>query len=272
MNIIITKELHQYLQTIIVESIIFGSVARENVRDEHSDIDYMHIVKCHKSLLTSSVYSMHSLQYKEVDETGKVIADHVYSTIPQFIQGIINSESMIPWECLFDGVFQENSVIQPLMEYTELMTSFKAARGFLGLAKRDLKDASKYFNHDKHKCAKKLDFAVRSLEYCEWIIQMIIGANNQFYEEEKRYDWVDWQTDYQKFSINLNRLNTKVELFRTYITNMLNENKILYSCSIETLQKLHTHFLNDVVTLTDNKFSLEMMDLYYKAAIENKFN
>lgn len=272
MNIIITKDLHEYLQTIIIESIVFGSVAREDVRDEHSDIDYMHIVKMHKSLATSSVYCMHSLQYKEVDDNGKVIADHVYSTIPQFIQGVINSESMIPWECLFDGVFQENSIIKGLKKYQELLISYKSARGLLGLAKRDLKDASKYFNNNKHKCTKKIDFAVRSLDYCEWIIQKNIDIKTPVYTNEEAYNWRNWIDDYQKFSYNLNKLNTKIEVFRTYINDMLNENKILYSCSIDTLQILHEKFLKDVEIIDDNSNSLKIMDLYYKAAIENKFN
>lgn len=269
MNIIINKELHEYLQTIIIESIVFGSVAREDVRNENSDTDYMHIIKMHKSLATSSVYCMHSLQYREVDDTGKTIADHVYSSIPQFIQGIINSESMIPWECLFDGKFQHNSDIENLKKYKDLITTFKAARGFLGLARRDSKDASKYYNKDKHKCSKKLEFVERSIKYCEYIINSVI-ANEQMVSEE--LNWKDWQTDYNKFASNLELLNSKIDYLRDSINNMLNDKKMSYSCSISTLSKIHTLFLKNIVLLEDNGYSNQIMNLYYIAALENKFN
>ena len=126
MNIIIDKDLrHDYLQSIVCESIVFGSRATQDHKD--SDTDYMHIVKCHKALATCPVYAGHWLQYKEVDDNGIVIADHIYSTVPQFVHGVSTPESMIPWEILYTVIAWE-SILQ--MRNYNVLNNFKSARGF----------------------------------------------------------------------------------------------------------------------------------------------
>lgn len=295
MNIIITQELHEYLQSIIIETLLFGSRANGNNYTEDSDYDYLHIVACHKSLVTTPIYAGHWLQYKEVDANGKTIADHVYSTIPQFIHGVAASESMIPWEILYNsknvggyqfGLTRDNSVkqlwtlteepdeVHNYVSHNSLMFNFKTARGFLGLARRDAKDASKFYNSDKARSWKKIQFVIKSLNYATMCLSKVYVIDTG-----KRLNWgggVDpvldcWDTSYQAFEAALAHLNKSIEELRTLSQDYLNRKLIPYTTNVVGLRLIHDKYLKELNFIDDNKYSDMMMEYYYKAAIENEF-
>lgn len=284
MNITISEELHNYLQTIIIESLIFGSKSSKkgtHVYNNASDTDYLHIVECHKALSTCPVYAGHWLQYKEVDAGGNVIADHIYSTIPQFIQGIANAESMIPWEILNGGakLYQgeiidtfeartDSRSVMGMVWYTNIMDNFKSARGFLGLARRDIKDASKLFNHDKKKCKKKCKFALKAVCHA-----MGIMANYRDNIDDKLHFniAIDHLNDFNTFKEFLEKANHNIDTLRDILTDMNNKKVIPYTISGEGMLVLHEHYLKDIELIDDNEFSTEMLRLYYKAAIDNEY-
>jgi len=265
MNITISKELHEYLQTIVIESVVFGSRAI-SVVDESSDTDYMHLIECHKVLATCPIYAGHWLQYKETDVNGNVIADHVYSTIPQFIHGVINAESMIPWEIL--AVNHGRSGIVKVADF-DVMNNFKSARGFLGLARRDLKDSTKLFNSEIKKSKKKLKFAIRSLQYALSILEKHSIINSveirNLVFDESVFD------NYQDYIVVIKRVEKYVDTLRDVLIEAHNQRKIPYSVSMETIKELHKTFLCDMKFLDDNVYSDMMLDLYTKAAIENDY-
>lgn len=292
MNIIIGKELHEYLQTIKQETLLFGSRAGDGYND-NSDYDYLHIVKCHKALNVSPVYTGHWLQYKEVDENGKTIADHVYSTVPQFIHGVIDAESMIPWEILNYAKsdrnkfsFENNDRVSSIrvleniqneyngVWYNALKENFKSARGFLGLARRDVKDASKYYNSDKERARKKILFAEQSLDYAEICMRKFYETNypnKLIWEQGNSIDWRNWNTDYQVFKRNLDQLNKYIDDMRAIAQDLHNRKLIPYSVSEDAFNRINTTHLKNITLLEDNKYSDIMLNHYYKAAIENDY-
>lgn len=290
MNITISKELHDYLQTIILETVIFGSRANNgNMVAEYtdqSDYDYLHIIKCHKSLNVSPIYTGHWLQYKEYDESGKVIADHIYSTIPQFVHGIIESESMINWltAAQYHGD-NENSIFRLMhcssyiatengyrfIKCNDIKYNFKVIRGFLGLARRDLKDATKLYQHDKKKTSKKIKFARESMIWAVTGLEEITNTNTNWDYGLVLLDWSNWDTDYKKFKECIDILDKICNEMRDMLTDMNNKRTIAYTASANSLKNLHREYLSNIEFLDDNHYSNMMMDYYYKAAIENEY-
>lgn len=291
MNISISKELHEYLQTIIIETVIFGSRATggNTVAEytERSDYDYLHIVKCHKSLNVCPIYTGHWLQYKEYDETGEVIADHIYSTIPQFIHGIIESESMINWLTAAQYNNNHEGSVFKLMNCSsyvrtdnggykfircnDIKYNFKVIRGFLGLARRDLKDATKLYQHDKRKTFKKIKFARDSLIWAVTGLEDMTKSNTNWDYGLVLLDWSNWDIDYKKFKGCIDTLDKICNEMRDMLTDLNNKKAIAYTASANTLRNLHSEYLSNVELLEDNAFSDQMLDLYYNAYIENKY-
>lgn len=283
MNISISKSLHDYLQTIIIESLIFGSKSSQAGTNNSSDTDYLHIVKCHKALATCPVYAGHWLQYKETDESGNTIADHIYSTVPQFIHGIINAESMIPWEVLNGGLsningdfahaeitrHNDNSIMSCGNGHIDIMDNFKSARGFLGLSRRDLKDASKLFNHDKKKCHKKINFSIKSMHYAMSIMFLYRdGIDTQLNHDYMQEVDVN---DYGNFKKILDVMNYNIDKLRDILVDMHNTKEIPYTVNNDSMLYLHNKYLKNQILLEDNQFSDEMLQLYFKATTENEY-
>lgn len=263
-NITIDKYLHDYLQSIVCESIVFGSRATQDHKED-SDTDYMHIVKCHKALATCPVYAGHWLQYKEVDDNGIVIADHIYSTVPQFIHGVINAESMIPWEILYTRYSIGESILQ--MRNYNVLNNFKSARGFLGLARRDLKDSTKLFNSDLKKSKKKLQFAIRSYEYAYAIINKfhtLETINTNVFDDTLF-------TSYRQYIEVVKYVEKLVDSLRDILIDLHNKKIIPYTVDTDVVVQLHKDFLQDIILLKDNQYSTKMLQLYAKAAIENEY-
>lgn len=255
MNILINKELHNYLQTIIIDTIEFGS-AMKGRQTEQSDTDLLHIVQPHKCLVSSPIYTNHLLQYKEEDLGLHV--DHIYCTSIQFVENLFNAESMINHEILRAGALK-NTHLAWLETYASAFDCFKTYRGYLGFCNRDLKDCSKMFS-DKRKAYKKLEFTKDALEYV-----------NQHYP----FDLIEINPDivklpYQEFSVELSKYMKMVIEVRENLRKDLDAGKMPYSVDADAFIKISSE-LGKPSLLPDNDFSDIMLSFYYKAMVLNEY-
>lgn len=252
MNIIIDKEIHDYLQTIIIDTIEFGS-AMKGKKTPTSDSDFLHIVKPHKCFAVSPIYVNHLLQYKDEENN----ADHIYCTSVQFVENLFNAESMINHEILRAGALQ-NTSMEWLNSFKEAFDNFKTYRGYLGFCRRDLKDCSRLFK-DKRKSYKKLMFVDEALSYlgqCGFIVCYV--------DPDIVY------LPYNEFIVELEEYIKAVDSLRHYIGVAYERKEISYSVLVHDFNEI-SKFLSSIEFLPNNIFSDKIMACYYKAMVLNEF-
>ena len=142
MNIKIDKDLKEYLDTIIVKTVVIGSKLY-GTSDENSDTDYLHIIKAEKLGLNEAsllVYPLiHQFQYDDKENNEQ----HLYTLPYQFLRNAISGESTINVEAMFfTDVFKK----QKEFDLTRFRT-YKVLKAYLGLAKRDCRQIRKRRKH-----------------------------------------------------------------------------------------------------------------------------
>ena len=153
------------------------------------------------------------------------------------------------------------------MRNYNVLNNFKSARGFLGLARRDLKDSTKLFNSDLKKSKKKLQFAIRSYEYAYAIINnfhILETVNTNVFDDTVF-------TSYRQYIEVVKYVEKLVDTLRDILIDLHNKKSIPYTVESDIVVQLHHNFLQDIVLLEDNQYSTEILKLYSKAAIENEY-
>jgi len=144
MNIHINKSQHEYLQKLVEKSYRIGSHLY-GTSNENSDVDVLCVYDPDEfiSLTITEFNCTHQFQYKDVENN----IDYIYTTSPQFRLNQMSGESTINSDVL---LFIGNPKLEACFTY-------KVIKGYLGMAKRDLKQ----YKEGRH----KLIHAKRGL-YC----------------------------------------------------------------------------------------------------------
>jgi len=149
MNIKITKEQHLELSKWEYEEYLFGS-RLHGIANQESDYDYVRVISDafyeRFSTFAKFLPNIHSFQYDDDNNT-----QYIWMTERQFFQNLFSADgNMLSDIVLLSGRFEN-----PLF----LCRTYKIIKGFIGVAKRDLK---LHGNSDKKKF-----HALRSLHMAE---------------------------------------------------------------------------------------------------------
>jgi predicted nucleotidyltransferase len=129
MNIKITKEQYERLCNLDYKEYLFGSQLH-GIANKNSDYDYIRVISddFYQSFTSLAVYlpNIHSWQYDGENNT-----QYVWMTEKQFYHNLFSGDgNMISDVVLLSGEF-ENSLF--------LCQTYKIIKGYIGVAKRDLK-------------------------------------------------------------------------------------------------------------------------------------
>lgn len=130
MNFKITKESNDELSKIFTKEYPFGS-RLHGVATEESDYDYIRIIpeSFYDRFTTKAKYlpNIHSFQYEDIENN----TQYVYLTETQFYRNLFSGDgNMIADIVLLSNDFEDAMV---------LCRTYRIIKGFLGVAKRDLK-------------------------------------------------------------------------------------------------------------------------------------
>ncbi|MCU0329313.1 MAG: hypothetical protein MUE53_10005, partial [Chitinophagales bacterium] len=125
MNIIFSEEEHLFLQSQIIQTIIFGSRLYGS-HNESSDTDKLCIYKTSDIELHSGLPNIHQFQFKDKDNN----IDYIYCSELQFWKNLLSGDSTINADIvLFTDLYPSK---------LEICRTYKTIKAYLGFAKRDL--------------------------------------------------------------------------------------------------------------------------------------
>lgn len=181
MNVKITKKQHEYLCSLDYKEYLFGSKLH-GIAGKDSDEDYIRVVdnSFYDEFSTNAKFlpNIHSWQFDDTDNN----TQYVWMTERQFYHNLFSGDgNMIADVVLLSGEFEDSMF---------LCRTFKIIKGYLGVAKRDLKLHGNY--------EKKRFHAFRSmymaeclmnneLPTVEGIIQlksMVLPSREELFEKE----------------------------------------------------------------------------------------
>lgn len=160
MNIHIDKELHDQLNKRTLFRVEFGSYLY-GLENADSDKDILNIYYLTPQEQTSILSSLnHQLQYKNNN------IDYIHTDLFQFFRNILNGDSTVNFELMHTKEFQ---MIFNLNIPVENFYTYNMVKCYLGLVKRDLKEAHK--QEDSYRMKKKLKHAYRGLLFAQTIFE-----------------------------------------------------------------------------------------------------
>ena len=222
MNIHITENQHKYLQQFVTRTETIGSKLYGADCDK-SDTDLLCMYKIKdKSILRhlSRLPSIHQFQYKDIENN----IDYIYCTPQQFFYNQASGDSTINSDiCLFSEMSWCGSI--------EMCRTYKVIKGYLGFAKRDLKQY-KEGNH-------KLIHAKRGLYCVEKLMNNeppLIEDIQEFYQMEHNV------TDLIQLEHNL----------RFDLTHMLNRNELEFYQISELFDKDDDEYVFQLLLNSNN--------------------
>lgn len=266
MNIIIDKILNDYLQSLITDTVEFGS-RMKGATEVTSDSDLLHIIREPRILNCNTMFTNHQLQFKEFGDLG--YTDHIYCTTKQFVSNLINAESAIPYEVLSYDKLTNTSLFW-LNAYKNEFKNFQTARCFLGLGRRDMHEAAKLFKNDYRNCNKKLKFTIEGLGYVCDILKHH-GLIQSGCELTNILTTFSPQSSYTEFESIVHKINYFIEHFRKLLQQTLEQNKIPRSISPELYELCSNMIYHSARVLHVNEFDSILNSLYYNANINNVY-
>lgn len=221
MNIHINKKQHDYLSQLVVRTETIGSKLYGTNSDK-SDTDLLCIYEMELNSLTNYLTrfpSIHQFQYKDIDAN----IDYIYCTEQQFFHNQASGDSTINSDILlFNG--QDDTLL-------DMCATYKVIKGYLGFAKRDLKQ----YKEGKH----KIIHARRGLYCAEKLLnyeQPSVSDIQHFYTIE--YD-VTELIQYEKD-------------LRSQLTYKLNKNEIQYHYIPQIIDKDTDEYLFQILLNSNN--------------------
>ncbi len=190
MNIKITKEEHEFLKRHQVTEIVIGSKLY-GTEEEGSDTDFLCIYNKPSSWSDSNLPNFHQFQYDDVRNN----CQYIWTTEEQFWKNQMSGDSTINSDVILFG--EKYSDLAKL----ELCRTYKVIKGYLGFAKRDLKE---------YKKKNKLFHIARGL-YCAE--KLIYGKLPTLYDVQNRCRNI----------INVPVLRSKENQLRLKCNSMFNE-------------------------------------------------
>jgi hypothetical protein len=199
MNIKITKEQHERLCELDYEEYLFGSQLH-GIANKNSDFDYVRVVSDDFYLSFTSfarfLPNIHSFQF---DGEG---VQYIWMIESQFFRGLFSGDG----NNLADIVLLSGKFENPLF----LCRTYKIIKGFIGVAKRDLK---LHGNNDKKKF-----HALRSLYMAEKLIGNELPTVESIQLLHKNYSGC--------YLPSKEALQNKEENLRNKLNDMLNKGQI----------------------------------------------
>lgn len=130
MNVKINKNNHNILCNETYEEYIFGSKLH-GISNEDSDSDYIRVISndIYDSFNTKAVYlpNIHSFQYDDIENN----TQYIWMTESQFYRNLFSGDgNMIADVVILSGKFEDALF---------LCRTYKIIKGYIGVAKRDLK-------------------------------------------------------------------------------------------------------------------------------------
>lgn len=207
MNIKITKEQHERLCKLDFEEYLFGSQLH-GIANENSDFDYVRVISDSFYLSFNSfarfLPNIHSFQFDDVG------VQYIWMTESQFFRGLFSGDG----NNLADIVLLSGKFENPLF----ICRTYKIIKGFLGVAKRDLK------LHGNN--SKKKFHSIRSMMMAEKLMKNKLPTVEDIQFYKNYYDTNATPTKRQ--------LESKEQQLRFELNQMLNRGEIdLYPKFIE---------------------------------------
>jgi len=125
-----------------------------NLTDEYSDIDSLIIYTPFKNQLNSAFTNHHQLQYKYNG------VDYIFVDLITFIRNAVNGDSTINFEVINSNELI-NTKLELLYNNRIFFYNYNIIKGYLGLAKRDLKQLNKVYDANHRSQNKRLIHAIR---------------------------------------------------------------------------------------------------------------
>ena len=222
MNIHISEKQHKYLQQFVVRTEIIGSKLYGTNSDK-SDTDLLCIYEIPFKFISehlSRFPSIHQFQYKDIDNN----TDYIYCTPLQFFYNQASGDSTINSDiCLFSNMSWCGSIA--------ICVTYKVIKGYLGFAKRDLKQ----YKEGNHKLihAKRGLYCAEKLMYNE---RPLIEDIQEFYHMEHNV------TELIQYEHNL----------RFILTQMLNRNEIEFYQISELFDKDEDEYVFQLLLNSNN--------------------
>lgn len=226
MNVKIKKEIFDFLLKYEKERFLFGS-RLHGVNSEDSDYDYLIMLDnlFYDNYTTKAIFlpNIHSFQFDDLENN----TQYVLMTERQFYHNLFSGDgNMLADIVLFDDYFKDESLF--------LCSGYKTIKGYLGVAKRDLKMHS----ND----SKKKFHAKRSLITAEALM------NGKIIDREEYKYWFK-----AKEELNIEKLfNDEVRL-RTKLNEMLDNQELdLYPKFIENNEAVR--IMSDINNIREFKY------------------
>ena len=165
------KEIFEELKRISIHKVEIGS-RMYKTNNEESDTDILYIPSSDEINSISS--SHHQYQFKEDG------VDHIFTDIFTFIKNSLNGDSTINFEVINDSSLI-GSDLEWLSKYKKYFRNYKILRGYLGRARKDLKQMKSKSNVKE--MTKKLSHGIRSYESAKQVLSNTFDSSCEDYRE-----------------------------------------------------------------------------------------
>lgn len=230
MNILFKNEqLFNNLKDSALVKVEFGSHLY-GLNNDESDKDILYIIAEDKHLSNSFLWEHHQLQYKENS------VDHIFTTLNQFIRNLLTGDSTINFEILHCDELK-NSNLNFLYAHRDFFYNYHMIKSYLGLARRDLNQASKegYINY------KKLSHCYRGYISALGIINKNFDCTYSNYQEDfkiiKNLKNSSFTGD---LGVLISNLEKNLESTRLHLNKDFDEGKFCRMMEISNMKKLDT--------------------------------
>lgn len=160
-NIMINEHLCRTLIEASIDHFNFG----RDPSDGGRDLDRVFILPNFPWWLNAPVNTHHWLHFKGKDDHGMSV-DYLFTTLSDFYRAVVNGDSHIPIEVLFKNRGDLGGTCLEFLtgQYSEYFGTYKVLRSYLGLARKDIKQAREFLiKGNNTKVNKKIRMIIEGL-------------------------------------------------------------------------------------------------------------
>ena len=235
MNIHLTEAEFNELNKRVILTVRVGSELY-GLNNKKSDSDLLSIYAAPVDNLHSLVQTHHQFQYKSNN------TDYLLCSLQSFVRNIILGDSPLNFEALDSEAIRNHEDLSFLYNFRSNLNNYQLIKGYLGLARRDLK----MFKKDKS--SKKMFHCLRGF----------LTAKTLFGGKEYNNDFSSF-TDQERLTLKLikndelpvvdlgvlaDELSFKIDSFRKDLNEKLENNKIEKVMSLDKLSELDNWLIN----------------------------
>jgi predicted nucleotidyltransferase len=243
MNIHIDISTKNILDNHIISDTVFGSKLY-GCDNSSSDTDMMMIYQPSFEEKNSIFVSHHQMQYKDISTN----TDYIYSNISQFIRNTINGDATINAEIIFSDSFK-NTSLEFLHNNRHIFVNYRLIKCYLGICRRDLREASKTDNP-----SKKVAHAYRGYVFAKQLMEDPDNFKNIF--DISFYNIIK-NMNYKEISKYSSELLNDINILREY----LNKTTILPKTMKPSDMKLLDEFIFEITKYPS--WNMDYSNQYY---------